>query len=326
LRDKDKEYQRRDVQPLIVMPQQPFQLKRPKVQVKINEDIWAGWTGESGWPDAVPESVLFDPLSTVSATYGVAFQTQFRDNNNVWSSRPAIFVIDPEGVVRHVERDADADEDIREGRMFPVVDDLQEQRRLITALSAHKDARGEAARIVLAPVGAQTKTAIPVFAEALKDEAAPVRAGAAAALYWIALEAGAAVPALTAALADGHNRVRQFSGMALGRIGPAARSSVPALIQLLVDEDARVRAAATSALGGIGPDAAAGLVEALQKDKAARIRAAAAAALPTLLDRPPGAIPALIEALKDADAGVRAAAARALKKIDPQAAKKAGVK
>jgi HEAT repeats/AhpC/TSA family len=326
LRDKDKEYQRRDVQPLIVMPQQPFQLTRPKVYVKVNEAAWSGWTGESGWPDAVPASVLFDPLSTVSATYGMAFQTQFRDNNNVWSSRPAIFVIDPDGVVRHVESDRDADEDIREGQIFPIVDDLQEQRRLLSALSANKDARGEAARIVLAPVGPQTKTAIPVMAEALKDEAAPVRAGAAAALYWIAAEAGAVVPALTRALEDGDSRVRQFSGMALGRIGPGARSAVPALIQLLVDEDTRVRAAATSALGRIGPEAAAALVQALQKDKAARIRAAAAAALPAIPDRPPAAVPALIAAIKDADAGVRAAAARALKKIDPQAAKKAGVK
>jgi hypothetical protein len=326
LRDKTKEYQRRDVQPLIVMPQQPFQLTRPKVYVKINEDIWSGWTGESGWPDAVPPAVLLDPLSTVSATYGVAFQTQFRDDNNVWSSRPAIFVIDPDGVVRHAESDRDGDEDIREARIFPIVDDLQEQRHLITALSAKKDARGEAARIVLAPVGAQTKTAIPVFADALKDEAAPVRAGAAAALYWIVVDAGTAIPALTGALQDRDNSVRQFSAMALGRIGPEARSAVPALIPLLVDENVRVRAAVTSALGRIGPDAAAALVEALQRDKAARIRAAAAAALPAMPERSPAAIPALIGAMKDADAAVRAAAARALKKIDPQAAKKAGAK
>jgi len=94
----------------------------------------------------------------------------------------------------------------------------------------------------------------------------------------------------------------------------------------LGDEDARVRAAAFSALGRIGPDAAAGLVEALQKDKSARIRAGAAAVLPTISDQPPVAVPALIGALTDTDAEVRAAAARALKKIDPQAAKKVGVK
>jgi HEAT repeat protein len=294
------------------------------VYVKVNEAIWSDWTGESGWPDSVPPSVLFDPLSTVSATYGVALQTKFRDDNNVWSSEPAIFVIDAEGVVRHVE--SHGGEDIREDRIFPIVDDLHEQRRLITALSANKDARGGAARIVLARVGARTKTVIPVLIEALKDEAAPVRAGAAAGLYWIAEEAGAAVPALAGALQDPDSRVRRLSGLALARIGPGARAAVPALIQVLGDEDARVRAAAISALGRIGPDAAAGLVEALQKDKAARIRAAAAAALPTIPDRAPAAVPALIAAMKDADAGVRAAAAQALKKIDPQAAKKAGVK
>jgi hypothetical protein len=122
LREGNKEYQRRQVQPLIVMAQQPFQLKRPKVLVKINEDAWAGWTGASGWPDTVPPEVLFDPLSTVSATYGVAFQTQFRDDKNVWSSRPAVFVIDKDGVLRHTESRG---EDIREDGIFPILDKLK---------------------------------------------------------------------------------------------------------------------------------------------------------------------------------------------------------
>src|SRR5262249_54393959 len=188
----DKEYQRRQVQPLLVMAQQPFQLTRPKVYVKVNEDEWASWNG-GGWPKTVPAEVLFDPLSTVSATYGVAFQTQFRDGKNVWSSRPAIFVIDADGVLRNVA--SQPDQDIREEGLFPIVEDFQAQRQLITALAAKEDARGEAARIARAPLGARTRTAIPALVEALKDEAAPVRAGAAAALYWIAGEAGTAVPA-----------------------------------------------------------------------------------------------------------------------------------
>src|SRR5262249_8970276 len=187
----DKEYQRRQVQPLLVMAQQTFQLTRPKVYVKVNEDEWASWNG-GGWPKTVPAEVLFDPLSTVSATYGVAFQTQFRDGKNVWSSRPAIFVIDEGGVLRNVA--SRPNQDIREEGIFPMVDDLQEQRRLITALEAKGDVRGEAARIALAPLGARTKTAVPALVEALKDEEAQVRAGAAAALYWIATEAGSAVP------------------------------------------------------------------------------------------------------------------------------------
>ena len=81
MREKAKEYQRRDVQPLLVMAQYPFQLTRPKATGSA--DRW------NKWPHAIPAEVLFDPLSTASATYGVAFQTQFRGNNNVWSSRPA---------------------------------------------------------------------------------------------------------------------------------------------------------------------------------------------------------------------------------------------
>jgi hypothetical protein len=323
LREKEKEYQRRQVQPLLVMAQQTFQLTRPKVFVKVNEDEWASWNG-GGWPKAVPAEALFDPLSTVSATYGVAFQTQFRDNKNVWSSRPAIFVIDPDGVLRHVA--SRPNQDIREEEIFPIVDDLQEQRQLITALAAKEEAAGEAARIAMAPIGPRAKTAVPALAEALKDEAAQVRAGAAAALSWIAVEAGAAVPALTGALQDRDGRVRRLSGLALARVGPDARSAVPALIQALGDEDARVRAAASSAMSRIGPDATAALMETLQKGKEPRIRAAAAAALPAVAGRTPATVAALIGAMKDADAAVRSAAALALKKIDPQAAKKAGVK
>jgi hypothetical protein len=249
LRDRDKEYHRRQVQPLIVMAQQPFQLKHPKVIAKANKEIF------SAWPDTVPAEVLFDPLSTVSATYGVAFQTQFRvhrESRNVWSSRPTIFVIDPDGVLRHV--DSHHEEDIREEGIFPALDELQEQRMLIAALQ--KDvARREASQTALAPIGPNTKAAIPPLAKALKDEAVQVRAGATAALYWIAPAAEAAIPALREALRDTDRRVRRLSSLALARIGPEARPAVPVLIEALKDRDDRVRAAA-AALKKIDPEAA----------------------------------------------------------------------
>jgi hypothetical protein len=126
LRDKDKEYMRRQVQPLLVMAQQPFQLTYPKAIDKVNEEAWKSKDG-GGWPNAVPEQVLFDPLSIVSATYGVAFQTQFRRGKNMWSSRPAIFVIDRDGVLRHVR--SIPEEDIREDKFFPLIDQLQKKQR-----------------------------------------------------------------------------------------------------------------------------------------------------------------------------------------------------
>ena len=89
MRDNEKEYASRNVQPLVVLAQHPFQLKRPK-------DL-PGW---NRWPKEVPAQALFDPLATVSATYGVAFQTQFRGNQCQWSSRPTTFVIDRDGEIR----------------------------------------------------------------------------------------------------------------------------------------------------------------------------------------------------------------------------------
>ena len=158
MRGLENEYKRRNAQPLLVLAQQPFQLKRPKECDKK----WA-------WPDKIPTEVLFDPLSTVSASYGVAFQTQFRDEN-AWSSRPTIFVIDRDGVLRYV--DSHPDQDIREEGIFPVLDDLEEQLKLITALQKQEPLR-EAARTALAPIGADTKAAIPPLAKALTPVHSP---------------------------------------------------------------------------------------------------------------------------------------------------------
>src|SRR5262245_51148042 len=128
------------------MSQHAFQLKKPK-------NIQRAWK----WPREVPDAVVFDPASTVSATYGVAFPTQFRGGKGPWSSRPTIFVIDKGGVLRYT--DSRRDQDIREPGIFPILDDLEEQRRLITGLRSQKVYR-EAGQIALAPLGPRSKAAI----------------------------------------------------------------------------------------------------------------------------------------------------------------------
>lgn len=45
--------------------------------------------------------LLMDAAHTVSATYGVPFQMRIHTE---WSSRPATFVIDREGVIRYARR------------------------------------------------------------------------------------------------------------------------------------------------------------------------------------------------------------------------------
>ncbi len=238
MRGQENEYKRRNVQPLVVLAQQAFQLK-------------------SLAPGDVPAPVLFDPVATVSATYGVAYQNQFRDGP--WSSRPAIFLIDSDGVIRHV--DSVPDQDIREEGILPALDDLEEQRRLITALESKDEERRVAARAALAPLSTRTASAIPVLVKSLMEQDAEIRAGAAAALLWIAPRAEEAIPALTAVLKDDDARVRRLAAMTLGRLGAGAKAAVPTLIQRLKDEDARVRAEALAALERIGPAAVAGCIK-----------------------------------------------------------------
>lgn len=110
------EYESRKLQPLLVLAQQPFQLKvSPEYAKRVN------------WPGYVAPEALFDPASTVSASYGVAFQARFRGAS--LSNRPAIFVIDSAGVIRHIA--SQKDQDVREARIFSIVDELEKQRSLI---------------------------------------------------------------------------------------------------------------------------------------------------------------------------------------------------
>jgi peroxiredoxin len=51
--------------------------------------------------DELTYPLLADPASTVSATYGVAFQMNIHTE---WSNRPATSVIDKEGVLRYERR------------------------------------------------------------------------------------------------------------------------------------------------------------------------------------------------------------------------------
>ncbi len=45
--------------------------------------------------------VLADPANTISATYGVPFQMQIHTE---WSNRPAVFLIDREGILQVAHR------------------------------------------------------------------------------------------------------------------------------------------------------------------------------------------------------------------------------
>jgi HEAT repeat protein len=292
LRDWLKEFDARHAQPLVVFTHHPLQV-------------------DSLVPADAGVPVLLDAAATMSATYGVAFQLQFREESLVWSARPATLIIDRAGVLRH----ADDYEDRNPARTpLQVLDDLQEQRQLIAALPQADERFANAARLALAAVGPQTKSIVPVLTAALRDERTDVRAGAAAALYWIAICAEDAIPALAGSLDDRDPRTRRLAAAALGRIGAAAE---PILVKALKHEDAMVRQTAAwdlSRAGAPGPGALQALIGAYS-DSSTQVRLAVVRSLvrlPLPLRAQQEVLDALATALTDQAESIRHDAAYGL--------------
>jgi HEAT repeat protein len=213
--------------------------------------------------------------------------------------------------------------------------------------------------------GPAAKAAVGALTKALWDEDASVRSNAAEALGRIGPEAKAATRALIAVLRSEEMEPEPSAAAeALGLIGPAAKEAVPVLRDKLKHTDSYVRACAALALWNIDKDTAgAAAAAAVLDDRRARVRVVAAEALwqtkqspravPVLLevlrqswyDRAPSeedpnnerymavralgrigppakdAVPELLELLDV----LQTAAAEALKRIDPEAARKAKV-
>jgi HEAT repeat protein len=188
--------------------------------------------------------------------------------------------------------------------------------------------------------------------EALRDQEIEARDRAMAAGYLglIGPQAKGAMAALTVALKDPDDHIRVNAAFALWRVDPPQVGAVKlVLMEALSSKDLNVFTAAVRTLAMIGFDkeSVSALAEAIKADAENRghlldddVAQALAktlknrevetrkAAIATLTEMNPEeakmAVPELIEALQDPDATVRASAAEALKKIDPEAAAKAG--
>src|SRR5262249_29318556 len=158
--DQVKDYEKRNVQVLVVFAHQPSYV-RYVLRSRGFE------------PKQLPFPVLADAAATVSATYGVAFQVHEAE----WSNREAAFGIDQGGVIRFVDDSAVTAQG--GGQRGQALDTLAEERRLIEGLRAKDAALRRAAAAVLGPVGARAKAAVPVLARALKHSDERIRAGSA---------------------------------------------------------------------------------------------------------------------------------------------------
>jgi HEAT repeat protein len=135
---------------------------------------------------------------------------------------------------------------------------------------------------------------------------------------------------------------RYWAVAALGSYGPQAKSSVPALLRLSAGQDANFRQVVFRALEKIDSESARANFHLLdidfQDSKLVQaetfnlltmdpfVKRVAAYRLGNFGPAAKSATGVLLMALREKDEAVRAAAAEALKKIDPEAAKKAGVK
>ncbi len=297
MRDWTKEFEARGAQPLVVFTHHNFEVA-PLLRAPVEAPV------------------LLDPASTMSATYGVAFQIQFREGSLPWSARPSTLIIDRGGVLRHAD-----DYEDRSPLWTPLklLDDLKTQRSLIEALKGGDGRYREAADLALAPVGPGTKAAVPALAEALKDRRPGVRAGAAAALYWVASAAGDTLPALAGSLDDTDPRVRRLAGLALGRMGRAAE---PHLVKALRHKDAPVRVSAAWDLSREPSPAAVSALLGALADEIGDVRKAAVRSLvrlPMGLRTTRPVLDALAAALADKTEPVRHDAAYGLGEMGPRA-------
>ena len=187
------------------------------------------------------------------------------------------------------------------------------------------------------------------------------RLNSAAVLGRMGEKANRAAPVLTQAVKEEDMSMRMIAAQALGMIGPDARPGIPALVNILKDDDPSLRQTATQALMQMGDPSgqARQPLTALLNDKNNVTRISAAIALwllegqaqPTLDllkknsnpadwrtrfftahslgefgSAAKAAVPALVDLLHDEHEAVRQHAAEALKRIDPEAATRAGVK
>jgi HEAT repeat protein len=176
---------------------------------------------------------------------------------------------------------------------------------------------------VLASMGPKGERAAGSLLEfGLEDRRQEIRIASAKALVQIGPKA---VRSLTRALTRPESRKTAIQ--ILGDIGPGAQEAITPLVRLILDKKTGNddRRAAGDALVRIGKEAVEGMLRLLRDDDP-DLRELAAVLLGRMGEWGKAAVTPLTRALNDDEASVRQAAAEALKRIDPDAAAKAGIR
>jgi len=198
---------------------------------------------------------------------------------------------------------------------------------LAERLSDDPDAnvRGAAA-VALGEIGAEAKGTAGALTAALRDQESHVRILAAEALWKVEKTSERALPVLGKELKGPDVSSRREAAEALGRLNAAAKPALPLLRKTLADKDTDVRVAAAQAVWLVGGDAdVVPVLAAALQDKDAESRREAAKILACIGPPAKAAWTGLARLLRDNDPDVRKAAAQAMRRIDVDAAAKAGL-
>lgn len=187
--------------------------------------------------------------------------------------------------------------------------------------------RAEAAK-ALGNIGMQSPAVVPELIRILKDDAdAGVRTEAARALGKIGEGAKPASKILAAVLGTRSHTdsLRGEAARALARVDPANPDTVAALRTAANDRSGHVGVCAAEALSRVTSDAGGAILALAARLGDLAVREAATQALYRIGPKAIKAVPALLAAAKDKNRLFHESVVMALRKIDPQAAAKAGM-
>lgn len=197
---------------------------------------------------------------------------------------------------------------------------------LAKMLGSYRSSRSYTAAVALGEIGPDAKAAVPDLLRMVEKDLHHYAPEACLAL-WRIEKHPEAIPALIRILKTDYSSEVGMAAYALGRIGPDARAAVPQLVATLSNKESLVASQTALALWQIAKhEKAIPTLIRLLTDENTTERYHAAWRLQVIGPPAKEAVPALVKNLKDKADYVAPAAADALKAIDPEAARKAGIK
>jgi HEAT repeat protein len=183
------------------------------------------------------------------------------------------------------------------------------------------------AAVLLKYSGPLANGAVPILLGCVKDPNEAVRESALEAVAEIQPGSPAMLPVFIEAGRDAFDGVRRCAMEALVHFGPAGQAALPIVTERLKDNSSRVRVCAAGALWAIAhrTNEVMGVLTETIHNEDSTTRALSANYLGLVGPPARPLVPALLAALKD-NKDVAEQAAEALRKIDPEAAARAGVR